>query len=508
MVECGISGKSVKQGGNRIELNTPGDTGVAAEITHMDWVALDYPTKLKAAEDMLVFRAQAGERLLSGFSGDVKVWDISNPDESQPVSTVMEGRTIRMRAEDGRIYLAVGEQGELVPASIENMQLEPDLRSLGSGNYLAIGPGELLAAANPLFEWRRVEGFQIVSAPYEAVRDQFGYGYPAPEAIARLVRYASENWNPAPAYVLLVGDSTYDPHGYQALPEANQLPIFFVDTVYGGQTASDVGFVQLDDDDWPDLPLGRLPARTPQQVSTAVAKIIAYEQSATQFENGIGILAIADGQEGHFQAEAQAFIDQFGGTLTSDLYTPPPGTNDAPAEITRRLADDPLLVAYFGHGSVNMWGKDHLFSVEDVGPAPGQERLPVVVNMTCLNGLFTHPDIRIVGGKVAVGKRGRGSSSVGAVQPDATGRPKLPVTGVCGCFCQPAGGEAGRYPPGGAGGSAGGERQCVGRDGYVYAVWRSGAKSAADERQCSIVGQATFDPRPVDCDLESEQAER
>ncbi len=38
-----------------------------------------------------------------------------------------------------------------------------------------------------------------------------------------------------------------------------------------------------------------------------------------------------------------------------------------------------------------MWGKDKLFTVEDVLTLADNQSPPVVVNMTCLTGLFTHP---------------------------------------------------------------------------------------------------------------------
>ena len=50
-------------------------------------------------------------------------------------------------------------------------------------------------------------------------------------------------------------------------------------------------------------------------------------------------------------------------------------------------------MAYFGHGSINMWGKDHLFSSEDVANMGTTKNFPIVYNLTCLTGLFTHPEV-------------------------------------------------------------------------------------------------------------------
>ncbi len=52
-----------------------------------------------------------------------------------------------------------------------------------------------------------------------------------------------------------------------------------------------------------------------------------------------------------------------------------------------------MLVAYFGHGSVTQWGRDDLFTVDDVTGLGNGDRMPIVVNMTCLTGLFTHPQV-------------------------------------------------------------------------------------------------------------------
>jgi hypothetical protein len=57
------------------------------------------------------------------------------------------------------------------------------------------------------------------------------------------------------------------------------------------------------------------------------------------------------------------------------------------------LSEGALLVAYFGHGSITQWGKDRIFTTDDVATLTNGHRLPVVLNMTCLTGLFTHPQV-------------------------------------------------------------------------------------------------------------------
>ena len=136
-----------------------------------------------------------------------------------------------------------------------------------------------------------------MAVPVQAIYDQFGDGRVDPEAIRSFLQYAAQHWAVKPQYVLLVGDASYDTLNYTTSPQANRLPTFLVQTVYGGETASDVVFAQLDDDEKPDVAIGRVPARDADQVRAFVAKTIAYEKSAPAGEWRSRVLAVADGQE-------------------------------------------------------------------------------------------------------------------------------------------------------------------------------------------------------------------
>ncbi|HEY1016540.1 MAG TPA: C25 family cysteine peptidase, partial [Herpetosiphonaceae bacterium] len=201
--------------------------------------------------------------------------------------------------------------------------------------------------------------------------------------------HASQSWQPAPSYVLLAGDATSDPRGYLGPPPPG-VPTFMVDTAFGGQTGSDVLFAQLDDDQLPDLALGRLPAREPGQIAAAVAKILAYEQAAAgPWQRSV--LAVADGQEPDFKAAADHFLAGFAPPYAAEALSYPPGDPGAPGAVAGRIGEGRLLVAYFGHGSVTQWGKDRLLSSADVPALAAGDRLPIIINMTCLTGLFIHP---------------------------------------------------------------------------------------------------------------------
>jgi hypothetical protein len=383
----------LKEGVNNIGLQLVSIDGVPANIVLLDWIEVGYPHKFTPQDDRLDFTGSGDNYSLTGFSGKAGIFDVSDGKHPTLVS-VQGGKDGAFEGLKGHRYLVVGPKGYLHPDHLSVVVSSPDLRAAGLGaDYVAIGPSDLLQPLQPLLDFHQQNGLKVISVPVDAVYDQFGSGFPEPQAIRDFMKYAARDWNPAPHYLLLVGDATYDPRGYQSSAELNRLPAFLISTVYGGETASDVDFSQLDDDSKPDLAVGRIPAARPEQVSVLVKKILDFESSAQQRSGSPHLLAVADGQDPNFQVDAQKFLDLFPSNFQTELLAPPAGASGTDQQIIDRLKQGDLLVAYFGHGSLNMWGKDHLFTTQDVAELTGMQQLPVFFNLTCLTGLFTHPQI-------------------------------------------------------------------------------------------------------------------
>jgi hypothetical protein len=376
---------------NTIQLEAPGDTGNAADVVIIDWIDIVTAEKFLPQEDRLFFLSSGKAQPLMGFNPPIQGYDITNPLKPVKLDPAMvAGSTFTGQA--GHAYWLIGADGGLLPDEIARVDISSNLRALDPGaEYIAIGPPDLLASLQPLLDFRSQTGLSVLAVPLQSVYDQFNGGLPEPEAIRSFLRYASQSWQLRPRYLLLVGDGSYDPQGFQAAPEANRLPVFLVNTVYGGETGSDVVFSQLDEDRSPDLAVGRIPAQTPEQVSAFVEKTLGYERQPAESEWKQRVLAVADGQEDTFRFDAQRFLDLFPDSAQVELMAPAAGETTVNREIVERLNQGDGLVAYFGHGSINMWGKDRLFSTQDVPSLQNTDRYAILINMTCLTGLFTHP---------------------------------------------------------------------------------------------------------------------
>lgn len=389
-----FSNSILQEGSNEVLVEAPGIAGVSADIIQIDWLEIDYARSANAIDDRLDFVSNGNSMHFNGFSGSVTLFDVTDP-VSPTLDSIAWDPINNFTGKLGHRYIAVGPSGGMQPLRFVPVLTDPDLRSMTMGaDYIAIGALDLLEPLKPLLDWRASQGLKVIAVPVQAVYDQFYAGLPEAAAIQAFMKYASSSWKVAPRYLLLVGDSSYDPSGYITPAQANQLPTFLVNTVYGGETASDVGFVQINDDPYPDLAIGHIPARDPNQVKTIVEKTISYEKETIQKNRQVKVLAIADGQDPSFQADAQAFLDRFpSDRFETSAYFPKAGESQAHVKIANDLKQDFTLVAYFGHGSVNMWGKDRLFSSDDVKGLSSAITLPVVFNFTCLTGLFIHPKV-------------------------------------------------------------------------------------------------------------------
>ena len=220
-------------------------------------------------------------------------------------------------------------------------------------------------------------------------------------------QYARANWAaPAPAYLLLAGDASYDPSGYLDGPENDIIPSQFVATTYTGWTASDVWYAlpaaAFEDDGItlktgdaaaplkPIIAVGRLPAQTPEQLAAMVSKTLAYERDGAPTEWQRKAILPVDNDDPNFLSEAQAFGSRLTGYQAE--VAPIMGDGSAARAAVLDAFDSGIgLIGYTGHGSVTLWAQEGILKVEDVPDLKNHDRLPIVFTVTCLSGFFVHP---------------------------------------------------------------------------------------------------------------------
>jgi len=391
-----IPANLVKPGENSIRLIAPGDTQAAADIVLLRAIEMTYTRRLTAQDDALIFQTDAGAYRVDGFAGDaIDLFDITDPaDPQRATGATIANRALTFGASATRRWLALGANARKSPAKIALMT-GAELRAPRAADYVIITHANFINALQPLIKFRTERGLKVSVATIDAVYDEFGNGIESPYAVREFLKWTQSHWaKPAPRFALFVGKASYDFRDYQNGANKNLVPTFLVETLHLTQVASDNWFVAFDEKTGvPALAIGRIPAKTPDQVTRVVEKTIAYEKAQPAEWQRRAIYS-ADDKDGDFVAMANELVEKLPRDFKPTKIYLADRKGDIKAtrpEIIARWNEGAGLLSYIGHGSIDTWAAGPLFSVENLKEIKNAERLPVLITPTCLDGYFYHP---------------------------------------------------------------------------------------------------------------------
>jgi hypothetical protein len=372
--------------------DTPGDTGVVVEQAYLDWIDLRYAAPVNGAS-YAEGSVPAGRALaLPGFARPPAAFDVGDP--LLPVRLKVEtpagcASLVAQTAQDeSRQVVVVGEDGYRRVARLVALRPGDWATAAHRADEVILSDGEFVDALAPLVAARQAQGLTALVVPVDEVYDAFGGGLVDPNALREFLRYTQAHWQaPAPRYVLLAGDASYDYKGY--LPAAtarNRVPAFVVEAEYTGETVSDEPYADLDGDGRPELAVGRWPASTRAELARILARTTAYAQPPDGPWRTTALF-IADPSSPDFAERSDRLVSASGlmATAVVRVYAADP---QAVREAWNRGA---WLVNYMGHGSLAMWGKDGLMSAAEVAQLQDAGGGPLVLTLTCLSGYYAHP---------------------------------------------------------------------------------------------------------------------
>src|SRR5690606_20868148 len=146
-----------------------------------------------------------------------------------------------------------------------------------------------LAQAEQLADFRRdnLTGFENPRVTVVNVFDvykEFSYGLLNPSALQAFAKYAFDNWQtPAPDFIVLFGDASYDIRGIFQNSRLNYVPSMPFHVKTFGQLPSDNLIAAVSGSDIsPDIAIGRLSCETVEEANILVDKIINYPADDTK----------------------------------------------------------------------------------------------------------------------------------------------------------------------------------------------------------------------------------
>ncbi len=289
-------------------------------------------------------------------------------------------------------------------------------------SYLIITAPSLVPAAEAMADYRQ-PAFRTKIVLLDDIYNEFSHGLTTPHAIADFLRAAHQTWAVPPRYVLLLGDGTYDYRNLMGYGD-NLVPPSMLRTDFGLQV-TDSRYGNVLNDGVPRAFVGRIPVLSPAEFDGVLTKIKEYESSVVS--PPLRALLVADRPDaaGDFVAN----ISGVGRILdpaydTNWMYYPAPypvGSSPPPidpepvrAGIRNALNAGADLLEYVGHGSRSQLGGSGYLRVSDIAGLDPNDRLPMMIVMTCVVGDFSGPNYPSLA-EVMLITAGRGA--VAAVAP-------------------------------------------------------------------------------------------
>ena len=369
--------------------------GTFASQWWLDGAQLDYPRPYVASNGCLLCAANANAVVtLSGFANsNITVLDVTQPLMPLLVSNLaiqsvagLWSASFVPRQPDARYSVCQpGAANEV--AALEAVWPVGLASPTNRAALVIIAPSALLAAAQPLADYRNQQGLETKLVTLDSVYNEFNGGIREPEAIRSFLAYAWGQWRVGPTYALLIGNGTYDYRNLLGNGD-NLVPPLMIPSLYG-LVASDSEFGQVTNVPGPQIAVGRLPAINAVQLSAMITKIKAYEAAPSVGKAALLMADIPDAGN-DFVASITNVQATLAGSFTNTLILPG-DTATMRSLLLSNLNAGKELFCYMGHGASDRFGSAGYLTTADVATLTNGNRLPLVAAMTCLSGFFAEP---------------------------------------------------------------------------------------------------------------------
>lgn len=423
--------------------------GVSSAIGWLDFIRLEQECHLKYNGTPLRFMqpsfagVQIAEAELSGATGGLQVWDITDGPQPRRIPTSLDGSVVRWKFQADTMRSFVAFTRETLPSPVYAGPAAPsNLHAVEQADLVIVTRPAYWEAAQRLAALHADDGLHVLVTTQRAVFDEFSSGSVDPTAIKMLMmmlrdRALEGGWNP-PGYLLLFGDGTFanrfnlesSPYviTYQSSNSVSPTGSYVSDDYFGfieDQYGEGIG-------DKMAIGIGRIVCETETEAKAMVDKIEAYmtHPSASVPESGClndaseddgrwrnRICFVSDDMDGNggpTEIEHMVNSDEHATKLAQehpeydvtkiylDAYpqeSTPGGERypDAQEAIDRQVRDGALIVNYIGHGGERGWSHERILNTTTIQNWDNLARMPLFMTATCELARFDDPDVESAG---------------------------------------------------------------------------------------------------------------
>lgn len=406
----------------------PADAG---SVGYLNYIELNGRSGLTFSGDQFTFRdwqsvgaGKVANYQLQGANSNTRVWDVTNPQSPVLMSGSLSGSTYSFSQDASMLH-------EFAAMNTTNFSAPKYMGQVPNQNLHGSGQVDMIIVTYPGFQTQAKQladfhashdHLRVITATTTEVYNEFSSGIQDISAIrdfAKMFYDRATDSTQMPKYLLLFGGASYDYKNrvtnnsnyvpvFESAESSNDLNAFSTDDFYG--FLDDNEYIENNDlVNALDIGVGRLPARSADDATALVNKVINYSSPATLGPWRLSTTIVADkgckDPAGDHMSDAEAMVatvaDAGNSTYNQQkvfvdaipvISTPAgPRCPNANAALNEQVYNGTFLINYNGHGNPEVWSSERILTSDDYNHWNNANMLPIMVTATCDFGQFDRP---------------------------------------------------------------------------------------------------------------------
>ncbi len=408
--EVEVSGVA-QASGNVLEIELPWDTGYSWDYIGFEGFEATYSRATVARDERFQGTAEFQRAFrISGFAANapVAIWKASGPT-----------MTRQLREPVGGVVLAAGGPGNVYAAS-QSALLRPGIvagvpaaKLSSQAEYLIVTHPAFADSMADLVELEESRGFETEVVTVDRIFAAYSDHASSAAALKSFLGASLRQGNLR--YVLLVGADTTDPYDHLGLGSISFVPTDYRDFPPVARfSPTDETLVDRQNDGVGDVPIGRLPVRTPAELEAVVAKLYAWEAA---IGSGQASALLTAGQSDG--SRAISFVNESYAASLASWNTVLAQVDDAGVPVVRQQVLEAInsgahLVSYVGHSSMGQWDFTPILQWQDVATLSNSGLPNLFTAWGCWNSYYVEPTIESLSARLLRQPNAGAAAAIGA----------------------------------------------------------------------------------------------
>lgn len=394
----------LRRGANTLTVSLINDTGYSADIVLIDDIQIEYFKQL-SGQTNLAFKGSSentgnyNTELESGLQPQIYGYDqTGNLAVINNASFENNELTFAKLPHSERSYYAVGNSWQEVEEF--TVTRPAPIHKTASDFIIVAHPAFIGDSLNDYLETKRSQGYKPTLLNWLDIVSTYGYGNNTPAALRHFLKLASKETNIK--NVLLVGGSTFD---YRSITEPNV--VNFIPSDYRPVdifrfTPTDNTYADIDDDNIPDMAIGRWPVRSIEDLEKVIKKSNDWKQFLydSNYYDSILISQKKDGRGLDFDSQVDTFLqtplsrdDRFQAPNLVSMQAIEDSGEQQPVAFARQKIKESIdngshLVSFAGHASTAVWGFQGVVNTQFIQQLENSGKPTVVMPLACYTTYF------------------------------------------------------------------------------------------------------------------------